>query len=135
MRRVVGSVLGAVAVAVLMAPAAGAEQFNFAIGSKPDLKVDTAGTAHVVWLDLSPGGVGADTVNYCQIPRGATACTNTQTLATGSPGGRPSVLLGAPGQVVVDLGTDSGANVNRVRQSFDNGITFGPAQVVADPQG
>src|ERR1700754_723080 len=109
MRRAVGIILGAVAACVVVVPAASAAQFTFAIGSKPDLKVDNAGTAHIVWQDLSPGGVGADTINYCQVPRGASACTNTQTLATGSPGGRPTVLLGAPGQVVVDLGTDAGA--------------------------
>ena len=67
-------------------PGASAASFTFAIGSEPDLEVDAAGTAHVVWVDRSPG-VGAETVNYCQIPRGATACTNTQVLSTGSPGG------------------------------------------------
>jgi hypothetical protein len=120
----------------LVAPSASsAAQFTFAIGSEPDLKVDSAGTAHVVWFDLSPA-VNSDTVNYCQIPRGAVGCTNTQVLATGSPGARPTVVLGAtPGQVVVDLGTEGGANVNRVRQSFDNGVTFGPVQAVSDPQG
>ena len=109
-------------------------EFTFAIGSDPDLEVDAAGTAHVVWLDLSTG-VGAETVNYCQIPRGATACTNSQVLSTGSPGGRPTVLLPAAGQVIVDLGTDAGTNVNRIRRSLDNGATFGPAQAIADPQG
>jgi hypothetical protein len=132
--RLVTCFLAALAACLLTASGASAASFNFAIGSDPDLKVDSAGTAHVVWFDLSPA-VNADTVNYCQIPRGATACTNTQTLATGSPGARPTVTLGAPGQVIVDLGTDSGANVNRVRQSLDNGITFGPPQIVADPQG
>ena len=37
-------------------------------------------------------------MNYCQIPRGATACTNTQVLSTGSPGARPTVLLPRQGE-------------------------------------
>jgi hypothetical protein len=128
-------IFGAVAALALAAPGASvASTFTFAIGSEPDLKVDDAGTAHVVWLDLSPG-VGAETVNYCQVPRGATACTNTQALSTGSPGGRPTVLLPAAGQVLVDLGTNAGGAQNRVRRSFDNGLTFGATQVVSDPQG
>ena len=123
---------------MLAAPgASAASQFTFAIGSDPDLAVDDAGTAHLVWFDVSPG-VHQGTVDYCQIPRGATACANIQTLETGTPAARPHVLLVAPNEVIVDLGTDydSGSGLaNLVRISFDGGATFGPSHAIAVPQG
>ena len=43
----------------------------------PDVLVDPAsGLAHVVWAD-SPN---TQSIRYCQVPRGATACTNPRTL-------------------------------------------------------
>ena len=47
-------------------------------GNSPDVLVDEAGTAHVVWNQ--PGGELPDAVGYCRIKRGATACDTTATL-------------------------------------------------------
>ena len=41
-------------------------------GTRPDLTVDAAGTAHIVWT-VSPIGSAATTV-YCRVPRGARSC-------------------------------------------------------------
>lgn len=41
-------------------------------GTRPDLIVDAAGTAHIVWT-VSPIGSAAKTV-YCRVPRGARSC-------------------------------------------------------------
>lgn len=41
-------------------------------GTRPDIVVDDAGTAHVVWTN-SRSGAPAETV-YCRVPRGAASC-------------------------------------------------------------
>jgi hypothetical protein len=129
-------VLVAFAVCLALAPAAQAStQFTFGAGGVPDIAVDSAGTAHVAWHDSSRP-VGQDVVLYCRIPRGARACSNTQTLYTGSAGTLPHVLLPAPGQVVVVLGDEVCTLpwfCTRVRQSNDGGATFQPTHTVADP--
>lgn len=48
-------------------------------GWKPDVLVDAAGTAHVVWVDnvdASGADLPNDLLHYCRLPRGATACSN-----------------------------------------------------------
>ena len=126
------------AILLLAAQAASASTpFQFATGSEPDLAVDAAGTAHLVWSDASPPP-GQDTVNYCRIPRGMRACEGRQALHTGSPLGRPHVLLPAPGQVIVLLGEDQCGVVDfctLARRSSDGGASFGPTQAIADPEG
>ncbi|MTD42794.1 hypothetical protein GKE82_00350 [Conexibacter sp. W3-3-2] len=47
-------------------------------GWKPDVLVDAAGTAHVVWVTNAPAP-GNDQISYCRLPRGATACANPNT--------------------------------------------------------
>jgi hypothetical protein len=47
-------------------------------GYKPDVIVDEAGTAHIVWAEGN--GDGADTAGYCRLKRGATTCDHTATL-------------------------------------------------------
>lgn len=52
-------------------------------GWKPDVHVDAAGTAHIVWVDdVDAAGqpLANDLLHYCRLPRGASACDNpTQT--------------------------------------------------------
>src|SRR3954447_14261057 len=43
-------------------------------GKQPEVLVDEAGTAHVVWNE--DRGDSADVVVYCRIPRGATGCAS-----------------------------------------------------------
>ncbi|MEA2425184.1 MAG: hypothetical protein QOH13_1594 [Thermoleophilaceae bacterium] len=54
-----------------------------ATGNKPDVLVDEAGTAHIVWTEGN--GDAADTVSYCRLKRGATTCDNN--------GGQPRSLI------------------------------------------
>jgi hypothetical protein len=44
-------------------------------GERPDVLVDAAGTAHVVFNESVPAG-GSDVTHYCRLPRGAKACNN-----------------------------------------------------------
>ena len=44
-------------------------------GEKPDVLVDEAGTAHIVWNEDRIGEV-PDITHYCRLKRGATACDN-----------------------------------------------------------
>ena len=48
-------------------------------GDNPDLLVDEAGTAHIVWNEGN--GDAADTAVYCRLPRTATTCETTTTLS------------------------------------------------------
>jgi hypothetical protein len=134
MHRSIRSLLAAVlAVAGLIAGslttpgvAAASTDFPFGTGSAPDVAVDAAGTAHVVWLDLSQGVGQARTV-YCRIPRGARACTNPQVLYTGNYSTAPRVLLRSPQTVIVLLGNDFCSptdNCMRIRVSADGGLSF-----------
>jgi hypothetical protein len=45
-----------------------------AAGTRPNVLVDDAGTAHVVWNE--EGGDNPDVLHYCRLPRGARACDN-----------------------------------------------------------
>ena len=47
-------------------------------GQNPDVVVDAAGTAHIVWNEPVDGG--PDVTVYCRLPRGAKACDITQRL-------------------------------------------------------
>ena len=47
-------------------------------GEHPDVLVDAAGTAHIVWNE--PGQGGPDVTVYCRLPRAAKACDVTQRL-------------------------------------------------------
>jgi hypothetical protein len=134
MRRPIQSLLAAViAAGALFAgslagagPAAASTDFAFATGNAPDIAVDGAGTAHVVWVDFSQ--VQARTI-YCRIPRGARECTNTQVLYTGSMGGPPRVLLIAPQKVIVLHGPYPCGGPTQcmlIRESIDDGLTFVP---------
>lgn len=44
-------------------------------GAAPNMIVDAAGTAHIVWNEDHTDGT-ADVTHYCRLPRGATACAN-----------------------------------------------------------
>src|SRR3954467_13860579 len=99
-RRVARSLAGAaLAVALLCPPAWAGTPFTIGTGAHPDLAMDASGLAHVVWRERVDANNYA--IRYCQIPAGATACANAQTL--GSPTGLddPLVVLGDALYVVV----------------------------------
>ena len=60
--------------AVTAAPAHAATPFDIGSGNDPDVVVDGNGTGHFAWID-------GQTVRYCRIPRGATACNAQSSLA------------------------------------------------------
>src|SRR5215213_4324279 len=69
------SLLGAALLAVLCAaPAHAATPFNIGSGKDPDVVVDPAGNGHFAWID-------GQSVHYCRVPRGASACNASATLA------------------------------------------------------
>jgi hypothetical protein len=56
-------------------------------GRNPQVLVDAAGTAHVVWTE--DGGAGADVTRYCRLRRGSKSCDNppaSQRLVPPQPG-------------------------------------------------
>ncbi|MCW2990986.1 MAG: domain containing protein, partial [Solirubrobacterales bacterium] len=57
-------------------------------GSSPDVLVDEAGTAHVVWNE--DRGDAADVVVYCRMPRGASACDSRVELRSEIPDSDPN---------------------------------------------
>ena len=49
--------------------------------SSPGIAVDAAGTAHLAWGTRTGSAFPYSyQVTYCQIPRGGTACTNTEVI-------------------------------------------------------
>ncbi|HEY2636544.1 MAG TPA: hypothetical protein VGI54_04080 [Solirubrobacteraceae bacterium] len=74
-------------------------------GTNPNVLVDEAGTAHIVWND--PQGDGADVVRYCRLKRGAKSCDATATLSwnkTYGPGDSPSFNIDDGGPRIVRVG-------------------------------
>jgi hypothetical protein len=82
----------ALAVLALSAPApAGAQVVDLGSGTSPAIAMDALGTAYIAWR-----GVGQDptTLNFCRLPRGASACdAGGQIAAPGTSLSRPFVLV------------------------------------------
>ena len=78
-------------------------------GAQPDLHVDLAGTAHIVWNEDRASD--ADVVHYCRLPRGATTCNQQHSLVPeaplGGPGTEPiySDSIGSPPRIL-QIGED-----------------------------
>lgn len=72
-------------------------------GGTPDISVDSAGRAHIVWNDTSPPPTAADVVYYCRLARGASSCGAGSIFGASPFGifGRPHVFSYAPDQVSV----------------------------------
>ena len=115
--------------ALSAAPAA-ADPFQLTpTGSDPAVVVDPSGTAHVAWNQ--PSAEGADSTVYCQLPRGATTCSQFQNLI---PAGSslfdsagPEVMLAGDGRIVVATGRCCGEVWRFI--SSDGGATFEPLKV------
>lgn len=81
-----------------------------ASGRFPDMVVDAAGTAHVVWGE--DGGDAEDKLRYCRIKRGSAGCDNppaTQSLfpvQPYGPGAEPGLNDDTAGPVVAAVGND-----------------------------
>src|SRR5436190_21350899 len=55
------------------------------VGEKPQVLVDAAGTAHIIWNEGR--GNDADAIHYCRLKRGATQCDVSQLLVPDGPTG------------------------------------------------
>lgn len=80
MRKLVVSIAVAAAALGALAPAAQANPFTIGTGQHPHLLVDpSSGALNAVWVD----NPFAQTVHYCRVPRGATACQVSRDLPLG----------------------------------------------------
>ena len=104
--------------------ASAATSFNVGTGSDPDVAVDGAGNAHIVW-EANP----ATTINYCRVPRGATTCDLTRVLDPPGEGIGRSTYVFAPSANTVVVATHRSDELNYTFTSADNGNSFGaPAE-------
>ncbi|WCB92370.1 hypothetical protein DSM104299_01063 [Baekduia alba] len=97
-------------------------------GNDPDSIVDRDGITHVVWNESRPGN--DDVLHYCQIPRGATACSNAITRTPAGGGSDvegPHVMVTPFGEVLLMTNRNF---ENLVYVSDDGGATF-PATPVS----
>ena len=107
--------------------------------SDPAVAVDTNGTAYVVWMRS-----GDNSVRYCRLPRGATACDVSKFFtgpSSSDPLSQARVVLEGPGKpdvvynratddaLFIRRSTDGGANFT-ARTAFGTGV---PESVVAGP--
>ena len=104
-------------------------------GGTPDIAVDSAGRAHIVWDDTSPPATSADVVSYCRLARGASAC-GVGAIFAGSPFGifgRPHVFSYAPDQVSVFYQRCCGGTEGtREVYSPNGGANFGTDTRISD---
>jgi hypothetical protein len=109
------------------APVAQARTIDLGAGIEPTVAVDTAGTAFIASNGLDPN---SPVVNYCKLPRGASACSKSFTL---TPGGgsvsAPYTFVDAAGTVrllTARYGFASGPfEQDLLYTSTDGGQSFG----------
>src|SRR3954471_10515563 len=126
------TISAAVVLALAVTPAAAADPFTLgpsdSLRDAPDLAVDNAGTAHVVYPE------SRDTIRYCRLPRGARSCASEARFPAPDgfdAGVGPQVALGDAGRVVVAFHGRSGdprnsGTVTLAAVSNDGGATFAP---------
>jgi hypothetical protein len=129
-RRLVAFLAAAVTILACASTAQAGVVFTVAPGASPDVAVDAAGTAHVVW-QRDPDGI-----LYCQVRRGATACTSTPVRLTAplSPvGGASHVFLGGGSTVMLSVTRCCPVEID-LYTSTDGGATFAaPVKIGAPP--
>ncbi len=102
---------------------------EIARGNDPDAVVDRDGVTHLVWNESRPENGPPDVLHYCQIPRGASACTNAITRTPPATGGSadsadiegPHVMITPFGEVLL---LTSRNFENLLYVSDDGGATF-----------
>lgn len=122
------ALLSILATVALAAPARAATVVG--TGRSPNVSVDPAGTAYVVWNGLE----NVRTLHFCRVPRGAAACDAATTIATpGTTESRPFVTVSGARVVVVEHrygGDVPGFFATYASTSQDGGMTFGAARVI-----
>ena len=119
------AIVSVVAGLVLVAPAGAATPVTIGTGHKPGVAVDAAGTAYIAWF--GPEST-TTSLNFCRLPRGASACDVTTTIAApGTTLSRPFVTVdGALVRVVSYRYGLTGARFDQIWEftSADGGATF-----------
>ena len=119
------AIVSVVAGLVLVAPAGAATPVTIGTGHKPGVAVDAAGTAYIAWF--GPEST-TTSLNFCRLPRGASACDVTTTIAApGTTLSRPFVTVdGALVRVVSYRYGLTGARFDQIWEftSSDGGATF-----------
>jgi hypothetical protein len=117
---------------LLAAGPASAARFQIGEGKVPAVAVDPGNNAYIAWN----GNEIPASLNFCHVPRGATACDRRLTLPTqGDSLTRPVVQT--DGEVVHVLSYRYGLSGPRFDGVFlftstDGGVTFGPGVMVGD---
>jgi hypothetical protein len=124
--------LAALLAAALLFPATvHAAPFVIGGGHSPGVAVDPAGTAYIAWYGLEPDN---NSLHFCRLARGATACAGQSVLATtGNSLSRPAVVVaGARVSVVQYRYGAAGSEFNQVflYTSLNGGDTFDAGTVV-----
>ena len=127
MHKLLAGPLAALVLAALTPSAGAATSFTVGTGSHPDVAVDAAGAAHIVYESQN-----ATKLTYCKLPRGATACSISSTLSPPGEGiGRSSyVFVPSGGRVVIATHRSDGKNY--AYGSSDGGTSFGPLVQIGD---
>ncbi len=129
---------------LLLASSASAAPFTVGAGFKPSVAVDVAGTAYLAWYGPESG---TTSLQFCRVPRGATACDIARTIAApGTSLSRPHVSVSGrtvrivqyrysvlPPQVFVFTSVDGGSTFDAGRSAgqapFDEAV-FGPGDTI-----
>ncbi len=121
------AIVSVVAGLLLLAPAGAgaATPLTIGTGHKPGVAVDAAGTAYIAWYGPESN---TTSLNFCRLPRGASACDVTTTIAApGTTLSRPFVTVdGATVRVVSYRYGLTAARFDEIWQftSADGGATF-----------
>jgi hypothetical protein len=107
-----------------------AQPFSVGTGEFPDIAVDSAGTAHVVWNEDSGSSSTSDPIHYCRVPRGDKACSVETVLNAplDTTGRTTYVFAPSPGRVIVESYRccgDDNVEGNYAFESTDGGQSFG----------
>ncbi len=123
--------ISAVALSGALALPSGAGAFTIGPGSQPGLALDAAGNAYIAWN----GPENPPALQFCRLPRGATACDIQHAIAApGSTTTRPFLAVSGTAVSVVQYrypltGSDPPAATLEFSSS-DSGATFGAGRTV-----
>jgi hypothetical protein len=119
------SLLPALVLLALLAPAAAHAGTPITVGEgrAPHLLVDGSGAAHVTWHDET------DTIFYCQVPRGGSACTTSRSFTAGTDADDTFILAGGGTTLHIVMPQSVDAKTY-LWTSTDNGATWGARQTI-----
>jgi hypothetical protein len=126
-----GVLVAAAIAGLLCAPgrAAAAGTFGIGDGSGPGVGLDAAGNAYIAWN----GPEAVTTLQFCKLPRGASACAPRSTVAApGTADGRAFVFVAGTRVIVVSSRFTGGGRATYAFTSTNGGTTFDAGQVIGN---